>query len=234
MQQFVELNLNIVYEKFYQTKKTIYLSKLNDSLCLINGFDKFLSELKRLNKKTCIVTHSSRDTIDFILEKLPILKTIDKIITKDDYKLRKPNPECYIKALTFFPETKFPIGFEDSCKGFLSLRDSNITSVFIGDNTYIHYKKMKPDNVIKNFQEFNDIDIININNNTNNWLDNKIDKYTKYISCLSNPFNDTFKKILPLIKSCKNNIYLTGIGKCGHICKNQYQRGNQWVYQVII
>jgi beta-phosphoglucomutase-like phosphatase (HAD superfamily) len=74
MQQFVELNLNIVYEKFYQTKKTIYLSKLNDSLCLINGFDKFLSELKRLNKKTCIVTHSSRDTIDFILEKLPILK----------------------------------------------------------------------------------------------------------------------------------------------------------------
>jgi len=219
MQKFVETNLNIVYEKFYQTKKHIYLSKLNDSLCLINGFNYFLQELKNLNKKTCIVTHSSRDTIDFILDKLPILKIIDKIITKDDYKFRKPNPECYIKALTLFPECKNPIGFEDSCKGFLSLRDSNITSVFIGDDTYVHYKQMKPINVIKTFQDFNELVIVNVNNNSNVWINNKIESYTKYISCLSNTFDETFKKILPLIKSCKNNIYLTGIGKCGHICK---------------
>jgi phosphoglycolate phosphatase-like HAD superfamily hydrolase len=85
MQKFVENNLNIIYEKFYQTKKSIYLSKLNESLCLINGFDIFLQELKKLNKKTCIVTHSSRDTIEFILEKLPILKTIDKIISNLAY-----------------------------------------------------------------------------------------------------------------------------------------------------
>ena len=218
MQKFVENNLNIIYEKFYQTKRSIYLTKLNESLCLINGFDIFLQELKKLNKKTCIVTHSSRDTIEFILEKLPILKTIDKIITKDDYKFRKPNPECYIKALTLFPECKNPIGFEDSCKGFLSLRDSNITTVFIGDETYVHYKQMKPINVIKNFQNFNELAIVNVIDSSL-WINNKIESYTKYISCLSDTFDDTFKKILPLIKSCKNNIYLTGIGKCGHICK---------------
>lgn len=218
MQKFVETNLNIIYEKFYQTKKTIYLSKLNESLCLINGFDIFLQELKKLNKKTCIVTHSSRDTIEFILDKIPILKTIDKIITKDDYKLRKPNPECYIKALTFFPECKNPIGFEDSCKGFLSLRDSNITNVFIGDETYVHYKQMKPVNVIKTFENFNEIFIVNVDDSST-WINNKIESYTKYISCLSDTFDDTFKKVVPLIKSCKNNIYLTGIGKCGHVCK---------------
>ena len=219
MQHFVETNLNIFYEKFYQTKKNIYLSYLNTSLSLINGFDTFLIELKKNNKKTCIVTHSDKETIDFILNKLPILKTINKIITKDDYKFRKPNSECYVKALTLFPECTNPIGFEDSYKGFMSLINCNISAIFIGDESYIFFKQMKPINIIKNFEDFNKIQIVDNINDTNSWLTNKINLYTKYIDRLQYQFNDVFKKLLPLIKSCKNNIYLTGIGKCGHVCK---------------
>ena len=219
MQDFVENHLNIIYEKFYQTKKSIYLSKINDSLKLVNNFEKFLLKLKELDKKTCIVTHSDKETINFILEKIPILKLIDKIITRDDHLLRKPNPDPYIKALSFFPECSNPIGFEDSYKGYLSLKSSNITSIYVGDNSYYYFNKMNPTNIISTFDQFNDIIIIDGLTETKNWVSNKIDCYTKYIGSLTDRFDYTFKRILPLIRSCKNNIYITGIGKCGHVCK---------------
>ena len=67
------------------------------------------------------------------------------ILTRDDYINRKPHPECYIKALNYFPECKNPIGFEDSYKGYLSLSKTPITPVFIGNKNYYFFSQINPE-----------------------------------------------------------------------------------------
>ena len=219
MRKFIEDNLNISYEKFYQKKKETYLTKLNSELNLVDGVEDLLINLNKKNIKTCIVSHSDTETINFIINKLPILKLINKVISRDDYKFRKPNSECYIKALSLFPECKNPIGFEDSYKGYLSLKNSNITSVFIGENDYYFFNKLNPKNIINNFNNFNESLIIPFNNYLDSWLNNKLNIYSNTINNLNNNFYQTLTRIIPLISNSKSNIYLTGIGKCGHVCK---------------
>lgn len=214
----ITTELNINYKEFYQHKKELYISKLNSGLMLNNNVENLLNILFEKQIKTVIVTHSEKDIINIILEKLPILKKINLILTRDDYNNKKPHPECYIKTLDYFPECKNPIGFEDSYKGFLSLNSSPITSVLVCSKDYYYYKKLNATNFISDFCEF-DENKIKIKENINNWVDNKINKYSNSINELKETFKIPLTNLISLFQNMNNNIYLTGIGKCGHICK---------------
>ena len=218
MKEFIEANFSISYEKFYQKKKQFYLDLLVN-INLMPGVENILNKLFENNIKTCIVTHSDRETINYILTKLPILSKIDLIITKDDYINKKPSPEAYVLARNKFPECVNLIGFEDSYKGFLSLNKSNITAVFVGDIQYPFLKQLDTKNYIDSF-----INILNLKINTSlisysNYLDSTFDKYTRSLDSLKSHMPLILDQIIPLVKSCTGNIYITGIGKCGHVCK---------------
>lgn len=219
MKSFVENKLNMTYEKFYQKKKEIYLGKLDTNLQLIEGVEQLLLKLTNNKIPLCIVTHSDRETINKILDKLPILKLINTIITKNDYILQKPYSECYIKALSLFPNAKNPIGFEDSLKGWNSLSNTFITPVFVGNPTYYYWDKINPINYINNFSNFESKKILLQSNDINNWIESKLDIYKNKLATLSKPFGNVITKLIPLIKNTNNNIYLTGIGKCGHVTR---------------
>jgi HAD superfamily hydrolase (TIGR01509 family) len=216
MKEFIE-TFDISYEKFYNKKKEYYLSYLDNDLELIDGIDTLISKLKQENIPICLVTHSDIDIINKLKIKLPLLNLFDKIICKNDYFFKKPNPECYLNALQFFEHIKNPIGFEDSYKGYLSLKNANITSVFIGDYNYYYYHKIKPINMINTYNNFNENKIIITYDKTLSWTTNKINKYINQIQNIN--FNNIIKNIVPIIINSKNNLYLTGIGKCGHVCK---------------
>jgi HAD superfamily hydrolase (TIGR01509 family) len=219
MKNFIESISSIPYEKFYSKKKEFYFKYLDSKLDIITGTPELINKLKKNNIPVCLVTHSDNETIELLKTKVPILHQFDKIVCKDDYFNKKPNPECYLKCLSFFPDKKNPIGFEDSYKGYMSLKSANITSVFIGDQSYYYFNKIKPVNVIKDFTEFNEEKIIPAKTNFNDWVDSKINIYKNQIINSTQNFVPVISSLIPLIKSCKNNIYLTGIGKCGHICK---------------
>ena len=119
----------------------------------MDGAEYFLNNIFENKIRTCIVTHSDRNTIDFILKKIDLLNKIDLIITKDDYINKKPHPEPYILALNKYPDCKSPIGFEDSYKGFLSLKKSGITSVFVNNNSYPFFHLINPIIHIDNFNQ---------------------------------------------------------------------------------
>ena len=215
---FIYTELNTNYKSFYQHKKEVYTKKINQKLEFNPFVEQFLQNLFDNNIKTAIVTHTEKDTVDLILEKLPLLKKCNKILTRDDYINRKPHPECYIKALNYFPDCKNPIGFEDSYKGFLSLNQTSITPVLICKKEYYYFNKLNAVNHIDNFYEFTEEKII-VKEGINEWIENKIDKYTNNINLLKNTFKTPMKNLISLLQNTSNNIYLTGIGKCGHICK---------------
>lgn len=218
MKMLIEDN-NIIYDEVYKYKKKRFLELL-ENVNFIPGAEKFLNDLIKLKIKICIVTHSDNDVLKYIRNKFPILDKIDLILTKNDYLNKKPDPECYLKALSLFPECTKPIGFEDSYKGYLSLYETPITPVFINNNDYIYIKKL---NIYNIFEDFTNIELNNIiikqNHNLNNFIENSFIKYQNGINILKNNIANILEKIIPLIKNCKNNIYITGIGKCGHICQ---------------
>lgn len=213
-------NNKISYQDIYQKKKEIYLKLLDQEITFTDGAEKLLELLILENIPTCIVTHSDKDILTKILSKCEILNKISKIITKNDYINKKPHPECYIKALNQFPYCQNPIGFEDSFKGYKSLEASGINCVYIGDSTYVYYNEIKPINSYKNFNDLlkNGKIISNINN-YNNYVDICIDRYSQTLLSCKTTFNRIIKQLIPMLNAIKGNIYLTGVGKCGYICR---------------
>ena len=218
-------NLNINYNIFYIKKKEIFLNSV-DCIELMDGVESLLIKLFEKKISTCIVTHSDIDILNKIISNLPILKRIDKFITKNDYLHKKPHPECYIKALSLFPDVKNPIGFEDSYRGLIALTSTNITPVFISNRDYYYNTKIDSNNKFHRLNRCNSFRKINMqdilikqNNNIDNFITNSFNKYNNGIDILRSRMEKILLEIIPIIKYSKNNIYLTGIGKCGHICK---------------
>jgi len=207
----------INYEKFYKQKKERFLNELENSLEYCYGFEDFFRMIKKLGKKTAIVTHSDSDIIKSIQTKLALINEFDIIITKDDYHFKKPHPEPYLMALSHFKECTKIIGFEDSYKGYLSLKSSGITPILICNDNYPFLNKMNPNYRYNHFGEI-DLEQIKISNYYNNFQVN-IDRYINAINSFSTKtqFIDIISTLV--LNNKNNNVYLTGIGKCGHIAK---------------
>jgi D-arabinose 5-phosphate isomerase GutQ/beta-phosphoglucomutase-like phosphatase (HAD superfamily)/GTP:adenosylcobinamide-phosphate guanylyltransferase len=211
---------DISYEKIYEIKREKYRELINTNLNFISGADIFLEQLLENNKNVCIVTNTDSLTINILKTKLPLLNKIQHYFTGSDCINRKPSPELYLKAINKFCP-KNPIGFEDSYKGFMALNKTSITSVFVGSD-YYYLNKIKPENVIQDYNNINWSQIKTKSNNFNNYVDISINRYENAISLCKNNFSYILQQIIPLLKhnnSQNSNIYLTGIGKCGHICK---------------
>jgi len=148
---FLSITNEVSYDEFYLKKKEFYIELINNDIKLQEGVEDFLNILFLKNKKTCIVTNTNKESLDCIIKKLSILSKIDYFITKEDCINKKPDPECYLMALNLFKDCKNPIGFEDSYKGFVSLKNANITSVFVNDINYPLLYLLKPENYISSF-----------------------------------------------------------------------------------
>lgn len=91
-----------------------------------------LKHIKSKNIKLACYTNSIRETAELMLEKTGILKFFDLVVTNQDVKNSKPDPEGYklcFKILNLNPEETIII--EDSENGFLaaSLSKANVIRV---------------------------------------------------------------------------------------------------------
>lgn len=183
----------------------------------VEGFLAFFEVLLEKGKDIIIVTNSSEKRIKFILENHPILNNVTKIITKNDMKNCKPNPECYINVIN---NCKYNINdiivFEDSYTGYKSLEHIDVEKVFMCKKTYYYYDKIpspKYENYVdidKNFRPCYNVKVQNTFSNYNN----------NYINSLSSNMNVLFKThtlLKCLLNTTQQNIYFVGVGKSGLI-----------------
>jgi HAD superfamily hydrolase (TIGR01509 family) len=127
--------LKTPWEELYRLKKQLYGELLSSSkISLMPGVFELLEKLKKLKKKSCVVTNSAREQVVVILskEEMGPLKTISFWITREDYAKAKPAPDGYLKALELYskPEQR-AVGFEDSLRGFKALEKTRALSVLI-------------------------------------------------------------------------------------------------------
>ncbi len=124
-------NREDLYPIIHRRKKELYpsyLCKARVNIHLIN-----MIKLMKKSYVVAVVTTASRKNVEDILDYFKLNNLFDFIITGDDVKNNKPDPECYLKAIEKCgTEIKNVIIFEDSKPGIEAARKTGST-VFIID-----------------------------------------------------------------------------------------------------
>ncbi len=129
-EQFPALK-EIPWDKLRARKNQIYQGLVeNGKIDLMPGSADLLEILAKENVQRCVVTHSKKEQIEPLIKAHPVLKTIPHWITRDQYAKPKPDPECYLKAISTFGVKKV-IGFEDSPRGLQALLGTHATAVMV-------------------------------------------------------------------------------------------------------
>lgn len=122
------------WQVLYAEKKRLYLDLIsNHELRLMPGAANFLKSIA--GKNHAVVTHSPREQIDRIRSKLPEVSSIPHWFTREDYQNPKPAPDGYLHALQTLGGDH-PIGFEDSLRGYQSLKAAQIPAVLVRPDYY--------------------------------------------------------------------------------------------------
>jgi dTDP-4-dehydrorhamnose reductase/beta-phosphoglucomutase-like phosphatase (HAD superfamily) len=110
----------------------------NEEIIFTKNSDIFLEYLIDNSFNFCIVTNTSKNTLDIFKKKLPLLQKITQWIYRENYILPKPNKECYDLAINnFFKNEKYIIGFEDSFVGYNSLKQvTDIIFIYNNDTIF--------------------------------------------------------------------------------------------------
>lgn len=121
------------WTKIREIKQQIYLQHLqNGNIELMKGVDILIQSICHFGKRACIVTNSPFEQISLVEEKLPELKKISYRITREDYKIPKPDGDSYKTAIKKYGLTNDKIiGFEDSTKGVQALLDADVYAIEI-------------------------------------------------------------------------------------------------------
>lgn len=110
----------------------------------VMGAREYVAELRRRGVPMAVVTSSNRIKMGNVYRQYPeFTKTFDAILTSEDFKASKPDPDCYLKAaarLGFKPEEC--IVFEDSIKGLQSARAAG--TYVVGLATTVPMEEIRP------------------------------------------------------------------------------------------
>jgi HAD superfamily hydrolase (TIGR01509 family) len=126
------------WEVLYKQKQNALLDLVDKGAAhLMPGAEALLTELHKQNINRAVVTHSPHTLINKIRQQNPILDTIPNWITREQYDKAKPDPECYLKAVSLLAKPKDRIiGFEDSPRGLTALMGTHAEPVLICTASY--------------------------------------------------------------------------------------------------
>jgi HAD superfamily hydrolase (TIGR01509 family) len=119
----------------------------------IDGVNEVLGKLS--GKFTlAIVTSSHREAFDVIMEKTDLRKFFSFVITGDDVKNIKPDPEPYLKAVEISKQEKqYCLALEDSHKGSIAAKAAGISCYAIPDELTRTHDFSHADKVLSSIRE---------------------------------------------------------------------------------
>ncbi len=136
--------------------------KLNEYECVMNyeyipGVVRFIKEIRWYGVKTAVVTSSNTLKMENVYRIHPEFKNLfDKILTAENFKFSKPNPDCYLRGAKVFdadPENCFV--FEDSFNGLEAGNRAKMCVVGLSTTNPANLIADKACIVIPNFENFN-------------------------------------------------------------------------------
>jgi len=123
--------------KIHEKKQSHYLELIKkNSVSFKTGVFRLIKELHKKKIRQFIVTSSSRNQVDLLIEYLfNGFNPFEFIISSEDVELKKPNPLPYLKAVQLSGIKKNnSIVFEDSNPGLISAINAKLPTIFVPSN----------------------------------------------------------------------------------------------------
>lgn len=117
-------------------KRHYFRSSAQSMVKLIPGVNDGLERLRHIPK--AVATMSSRYEADRSLEYTGIRQFFEGVVTADDVKIHKPDPECYLNACKLINlEPNYCIGIEDSVSGISSSKRAGLFTIGVANTVSI-------------------------------------------------------------------------------------------------
>ncbi|MBN1157523.1 HAD family phosphatase [Candidatus Woesearchaeota archaeon] len=113
-----------------------------------------LIQLMKENYKTAVATNSNRNEVELILKKFAIEDMFDIVVAREDYKNKKPNPDCLLvaaKRLGVEPDECIVI--EDSPRGVRTANNAGIRVIAVPNEFTKDGYFSKADLIVKSLNE---------------------------------------------------------------------------------
>ncbi len=129
-------------EKVLELRKDLEIYRDNwlktyDESIKKEGLDELLEFLRENNIRACIASSNDRDKIEYLIDKENIAHYFDFIISGEDVKNSKPDPEIFIKAAQKAGVSKDQaLILEDSYNGYLACQKSSMDYYIIHDSSF--------------------------------------------------------------------------------------------------
>ncbi len=109
-----------------EERSKVFIEKYCEDIELVSGFESFLKLLLYKNKKVAFVTNGTRKTTLCMFKKFGFDKYDFLLLSSDEIKNPKPNPEGYLKALKLLnSNSNNAVVFEDTINGIKAGLNSN-------------------------------------------------------------------------------------------------------------
>lgn len=131
MRYFFKRELDVAETKrLANEKEALFREIYADHLVPIAGLPEFLSALKAAGYHIGVATSAPRANLDFIIDRLFLRPMMDSVLSSEDVRAHKPDPEIYLKSaknLGVNPEKC--VVFEDSHSGVSAALNAGATVV---------------------------------------------------------------------------------------------------------
>lgn len=127
-----KLKLKVDLESFYKERTKIFLELVKKKLKSMPGLLYSLKLFKENDFKIAIASSGAKKYIQIVLSRFRISDYFDVVVSGDDVKIGKPNPETYIvacKKLNLRPENCLVL--EDATKGIESAKSAGCKCIAI-------------------------------------------------------------------------------------------------------
>jgi len=143
-------------EEFWKVENSLYYKYFNKDP-IFKEIIKLMGKLKKQNFKIALTTSSDLKTTKMLLKRIKKLNDyVDVIITRENYKKSKPNPEPYLvtaKKLKVKPSECVVI--EDSLPGLKSAKSAGMKCIVIPTNLTKKQNFKEADLVVKSAKDIN-------------------------------------------------------------------------------
>jgi beta-phosphoglucomutase family hydrolase len=134
-------------------KYEILIGMLRGKIQPISGVIKFIKDLKDHSFKLGVASSARKKSVEFILSELKIKDDLDAIVTGEEVKFSKPNPEIYLKTAKLLNVSpKECLVIEDAVSGIRAAKAAGMKCLAI-TTTYLRAELNEADEIIDSFHQ---------------------------------------------------------------------------------
>ncbi len=153
--------LEVEFDVLYRKRTSIFLELVKKKLQPMPGLFVSLEFFKKNKFKIAMASSGAKKYIDLVLKKFKLSGYFDVIVTGDDVKHGKPNPEIFLlasKKLRLNP--KDTVVLEDATKGVEAAKSAGCKCVAVFNLNTPAQDHSKADKIINSLSDI-DIDLVN-------------------------------------------------------------------------